>query len=189
MGFNIGISAKGYENDPDCFFFIDPTYYTFVASYHRFGIDSVIIQTGRYFQLDLTPLTRLVYTWEEVTDDYIEENLQDLETIRDLVQDFHTGVTRDLSVVDKVAYKAYDDVSFPDEALEDTSINPYDDVHGIIEQLVQERYLAREREKNNPNPWKEYFETGQILEDLQQILRSLEAFQERGVKEIYFDAG
>lgn len=189
MAFNIGISASGYENDQDCYIFIDPEYYTFVASYHRFGNDSALIQVGRFFGLDVMPLTQLVYTWDEVTEDVIEENLQDLSTLYTLVQNLHDHIVRDADVINKIHYRAYDDLSFPDEALADSNINPYDDVRGIIEKLVQDRYLAREREQNDPNPWKEYFDTKKVLTDLQSVLKGLAVFRDKGVDRVYFDVG
>jgi hypothetical protein len=70
-----------------------------------------------------------------------------------------------------------------------------------VEQLITEmgEEMARplldtmERQKkeinDNPNPWKWYFEQRQIIEDLNNLIKSIQCYKDKGVTEIYLTAG
>jgi hypothetical protein len=45
-----------------CDNFIDREFYNFVASKEAYGLQSILIKTGEYYELDLIPLTKIVYT-------------------------------------------------------------------------------------------------------------------------------
>ena len=76
MGFNIGVYPAQANNYPDCRYFIDRAFYDFVNNGESYGDQSILLQSGKYYGLDLSSLLKLVYTWDEVPADYIKENTQ-----------------------------------------------------------------------------------------------------------------
>jgi hypothetical protein len=105
MGFNVGVCAKGVSYQENLFVFINRSYYHFVASYETFGEESVLAQTGEYLGLDLEPLARLVYTLEDVPEEYIEESLQNTEDMLALAQSFYQKVKEHPEVFQQISYR------------------------------------------------------------------------------------
>jgi hypothetical protein len=146
-----------------------------------------LIKAGQYYGLDLSPLLKLVYTWDEVTADYIMEHIQPIDFLLDLTITFRDKIQNDNSVCDKIKYVWYDQPINLSQA----------DVEQLITEMGEE--MARplldtmERQKkeinDNPNPWKWYFEQRQIIEDLNNLIKSIQCYKDKGVTEIYLTAG
>jgi hypothetical protein len=92
MGFNIGVYSEQMTNNSDCRHFIDRMFYNFVNSGEQYGDESILIQSGRYYGMDLSALLKLVYTWDEVTKDYIKANIQNTGYLLNLVVDFRNSI-------------------------------------------------------------------------------------------------
>jgi hypothetical protein len=73
MGYNIDLINANNPSESNCSRFINRSFYSFITSYEVYGEDSVIIQTGRYFNLDLHLLTNVVYTWDDISKEEIEQ--------------------------------------------------------------------------------------------------------------------
>jgi predicted DsbA family dithiol-disulfide isomerase len=185
MGFNIDVWSDQTDDNHECNHFINRTFYNFVNSGDRVGDQSILIQSGRYYGLDLSPLQNLVYTWDEVTDEYIQENIQNLDTLLELVTRFRNGIAQDRTVCDKISYAWHEDMGI----LENNE-NLIQDVSTVTTKQLLD-WLQQEPKKagENSNPWKPYFDEGQILEDLDNLLASLHCYKSRGVTEVYLTAG
>jgi|688.fasta_scaffold258865_1 hypothetical protein len=187
MGFNIGVFSEQTPNNFDCHNFVDRAFYNFVNDGEQYGDESILIKAGQYYGLDLSPLLKLVYTWDEVTADYIMEHIQPIDFLLDLTITFRDKIQNDNSVCDKIKYVWYDQPINLSQA----------DVEQLITEMGEE--MARplldtmERQKkeinDNPNPWKWYFEQRQIIEDLNNLIKSIQCYKDKGVTEIYLTAG
>lgn len=105
MGFNVGVCAKSASYQENLFVFINRSYYNFVASYETFEEESVLAQTGKYLGLNLEPLARLVYTIDDVPEEYIEENLQKTEDMLTLAQSFYQKLKEHPEVFQQITYQ------------------------------------------------------------------------------------
>lgn len=187
MGYNIGVSSEQTPNNLDCHHFIDRAFYNFVASGEAYGDNSILIRSGQYYNLDLSPLLKIVYTWDEVTKEYISENIQSVDTLIELTVAFRDSIQNDNTVCNKIEYTWNNSpLNFSEE-----------DINSMIEKMGKQ--MAKpfldtiERQKKeieeNPNPWKSYFEQGQILEDLKTLIKSIQCYKDKGVTEVYLTAG
>lgn len=43
--------------------------------------------------------------------------------------------------------------------------------------------------EENTDPWKGYFEQGQIVEDLNNLVKNIQCYKDKGIDEIYLTAG
>jgi hypothetical protein len=187
MGFNIGVFSEQTPNNFDCQHFVDRAFYNFVNDGEQYGNESILIKAGQYYGLDLSPLLKLVYTLDEVSADYIKENIQTVDFLLSLTKSFRDKIQNDNTVCDKIEYVWYDQ----------SIIFSQDDIDKMITEIGEE--MARpfldtlERQKKeideNPNPWKWYFEQGQIIEDLNNLIKSIHCYKEKGAVEIYLTAG
>jgi len=48
---------------------------------------------------------------------------------------------------------------------------------------------GRQDPEEYTNPWKEYFEQGKIIEDLNNLIKSIQYYKNKGIDEIYLTAG
>jgi hypothetical protein len=187
MGFNIGVFSEQTPNNFECQHFVNRAFYNFVNNGEQYGNESILIKAGQYYGLDLSPLLKLVYTWDEVSADYIKENIQTVDFLLSLTITFRDKIQNDNTVCDKIEYIWYDQpINFSQ-----------DDIDKMITEIGEE--MARpfldtlERQKKeideNPNPWKWYFEQGQIIEDLNNLIKSIQCYKEKGPVEIYLTAG
>ena len=187
MGFNIGVFSEQTPNNFDCRHFIDRAFYNFVNSGEQYGDQSILIQSGQYYGLDLSPLLKLVYTWDEVTQDYIKENVQNTDNLLKLVTSFRNGVEQDRSVCDKVNYVWYEQSTLMSEQDKEAFIKEVGEAKArpFLDMIGQQQKEI----EDNPNPWKWYFEDGQIIDDLNNLVKSLECYKNKGATEVYLTAG
>jgi hypothetical protein len=187
MGFNIRVFSEQTPNNFDCHHFVDRAFYNFVNEGEQYGNESILIKSGQYYGLDLSPLLKLVYTWDEVTKEYINENIQPVDTLLNLTTSFRDSIQKDNNVCDKIKYIWYDQ-----------PINlSQDDIDRMIKEMgdqIAEPFLdtikrQKEEIEQNPNPWKWYFEQGQIIEDLNNLIKSIQCYKDKGATEIYLIAG
>lgn len=187
MGFNIGVFSEQTPNNFDCHQFIDRAFYNFVNSGEQYGDQSILIQSGLYYGINLSPLLKLVYTWDEVTQDYIKANVQSTDALLKLVTDFRNGVEQDRSVCDKITYVWYEQSTLMTEQDKETLIKEVGEAMAkpFLDMIDQQRKEV----EDSPNPWKWYFEDGQIVRDLNNLIKSIECYKDKGVTEIYLTAG
>lgn len=187
MGFNIGVRSEQTTKNSDCYHFIDRVFYNFINDGEQYGDESILIRSGQYYGLDLSSLLKLVYTWDEVTQDYIKENIQKTNDLLDLATTFRDSIERDNSVCDKISYVWYEQ-----------SVNMSEqDKENLIREVGEEMAksfldMIEQQQKNieeNPNPWKWYFEERQIIGDLSNLIKILQCYQKKGVTEVYLTAG
>jgi hypothetical protein len=109
MGFSVSIYSHPYigtyTDNMECHNH-NPGYdfYTFVSSFEKFGGQSILIQSGQLFGIDLSPFAKLVYTWYEVDEKYIESNLQEAAFLLALASLFLSKITEDTDLCDKITY-------------------------------------------------------------------------------------
>jgi len=153
MGFNVGVWSDQTDKNNDCEEFIDRVFYYFVDSVEMWGDKSVLVHAGKHYNLDLSPLTKLVYTNGDLPKEYIESNYQDINTLYELVISFRDKVKEDR--------KACDYMEFDPEESDDSGVHPY----------------------------KHYFESGDLIYDLDSLIKYLEFYKKLGVTEVYLTAG
>ena len=177
MGFNIGVKSKQIKNDYDCRHFIDRRFFNFVQSYEIYHDESIIIQCGIYYELDLLPLTKLVYTWDELTEQYINEHIQKIDFLLELIEKFKNKILDDNTVCDKITYAKL--------------VNPFDlfQVEQETTEILQLNELFQKEINDNPNPWEWYFKEGNILTDLDNLRSYIQCYKDKGASEIYLTAG
>lgn len=130
MGFNVGISAKKHDYDEDLYVFINRSYYNFVASFEALENNSVLVKLGEYLKLDLTPLIKLVYTWDVVSEEYIDENLQTTDDVITLVELLYSKLKEDPDVFSTIDYlDGFENDSWNDYA---TSGQAFKDLENVI---------------------------------------------------------
>lgn len=186
MGFNIGVLSAQLPNEFDCHHFVNRTFYNFVNDGEQYGDESILIQSGQYYGLDLSPLLKLVYTWDEVTDEYINENIQDVDALLTLTESFRNGIQKDNSVCDKITYIWYDRSFNLSEEQIDNMKKEMGDAAGLFLEIM----AGKKKEiADNPNPWKWYFEEGQVIEDLNNLIKSIQCYKSKGATEVYLTAG
>ena len=187
MGFNIGVWSDQTHNNADCYQFVDRMFYNLVNSGEQYGEQSILVQCGKYYGLDLSPFLKLVYTCDEVTHDYVQANIQNVDELLQLVTTFRDRVEQDSSVCDKISYVWYEEPLSMSEHEKECLIKevgeemakPFFD---IIEQRLKEG-------EENPNPWKWYFDEGQIISDLNDLLKRLQCYKDKGITDVYLTAG
>ncbi|MBI3218787.1 MAG: hypothetical protein HYZ44_04690 [Bacteroidetes bacterium] len=187
MGFNIGVLSEQASKSFDCHHFIDRAFYNFVNDGERYGNESILIKAGHYYGLDLSPLLKLVYTSGEVPADVIKESIQGVDFLLTLIKTFRDKILIDNSVCDKIKYVWNEQpISFSQT-----------DIDKLIAEMGEEiakHFLAtfekhKKEVENNPNPWKWYFEHKQIIEDLNNLIKSLQCYKDKGATEVYLTAG
>lgn len=186
MGFNIGVFPAQGNKPLDCYYFIDRAFYVFVNSGEVYGDQSILLQSGKYYGLDLSPLLKLVYTWEEVPADYIKENTQRTDFLLHLTQSFRDKIQQDPLVCNHITY------SWRDESIDLSS----PEMQEILKSMKEEQAADFIRlmggyphPEENTDPWKEYFEQGQIVEDLNSLIKSIQCLKDKGNDEIFLTAG
>ena len=187
MGFNIGVSSEQIANNYECYQFIERAFYNFVNSGEQFGEESIIIQSGRYYGLDLSPLLKLVYTWDEVSQDYIQENIQNTDDLLNLVVNFRDRINDDRFVCDKIEYTAYQLYPAMSDEEKDDLIKEIGEE--VVLGLIKSNEDIKKEIAENPNPWKWYFEGGRIVDDLTDLIKSIQCYKDKGATEIYLTAG
>jgi hypothetical protein len=187
MGFTIGVSSAQVLNNFDCNFFIDRAFYNFVTQGKQYGDESILVKVGQYYRLDLSPLLKLVYTWDEVTTDYIKNNIQDVGILLNLITDLRDRIQKDNSVCNKIEYIWHDrPINFSQADIKRLITDMGEDIaKSFLDSIEQQK---KEIDKN-PNPWKWYFEQGQIIEDLNNLIKSLQCYKDKGVTEVFLTAG
>lgn len=107
MGFNIGVLSN--TGDFECDKFIDRRFYNWVVEFNSLGEKSCIIQIGKYFNLDLKPLTDLVYIGYDDDDIEYVYGLQNTDFLIQLVSDLIDNIKSNKSFIDnfKGAWKSY----------------------------------------------------------------------------------
>ena len=153
MGFNIGVWSDQTDKNNDCDEFIDRVFYYFVDSVEMWGDKSILIQAGKYYKIDLSPLQKIVYTNGDLPKEYIESQYQDVNMLLSLVKEFRIKVKEDPNGCDKMEYD------------------------------------PAESDNSEEHPYKHYFESGDIIEDLDSLIRYLQFYKNLGVKEVYLTAG
>jgi hypothetical protein len=187
MGFNIGVYSEQTANNSDCYQFIDRAFYDFVNSGEMYGDQSILIQSGQYYGLDLSPLLKLVYTWDEVTPDYIKENIQSTDALLSLVITFREKVRNDPSVCDKIKYVWHEQsINMTQQDIEELIKEVGKEAAKPFFQMIEEQ---KKEIEENPNPWKWYFEQGQIIYDLNNLIKRIQCYKDKGTTEIYLTAG
>lgn len=187
MGFNIGVWSDQTQNNADCHQFIDQMFYNFVNSGEQYGDQSILIQSGKYYGLDLSPFLKLVYTWDEVTPDYIQANIQNVDDLLQLVTSFRDSVEQDHSVCDKVNYGWYEEpLNMAEHEKESLIKEVGEEMAKPFFDMVEQR---RKEVEENQNPWRWYFDEGQIIGDLNNLLKRLQCYKDKGVTEVYLTAG
>ena len=187
MGFNIGVFSEQTPNNFDRHHIVDRAFYNFVNDGEQYGDESILIKAGQYYGLDLSPLLKLVYTWDEVTADYFKGNIQTVDFLLSLTIAFRDKIQNDTSVCDKIKYVWYDQpINFSQEDIDKLTTE-------MGEEMARPFLDTIERQKKeineNPNPWKWYFEQGQIIEDLNNLIKSIQCYKDKGAAEIYLTAG
>lgn len=187
MGFNIFLYSDDSDANNLCRHFIDRLFYNFVNSGEMYGDESILIQSGKYYEVDLLPLLKLVYTNDEVTEDYIKANTQQTDFLLVLVETFYDKIILDKSVCDKIKYKAYETrLEFSEEQKQQL-------IKSLGNEVANSMFESFEVQNNemqqNPNPWKSYFESGKILVDLKNLIEALKCFKNNGVSQLYLAAG
>lgn len=186
MGFNIGVSSEQITNNFDCHVFIDRAFYNFINDGEQYGDESILIKAGQYYGLDLTPLLKLVYTWDEVMKEYISENIQPVDTLLNLATSFRDRIQNDNTVCDKIKYIWYDQPILSKEDIDKMILEMGEQrVRPFIDTIEMQKKEIEE----NPNPWKWYFEQGQIIDDLNNLIKSLQCYKDKGAIQVYLTAG
>ena len=174
MGYNIDLIDASNPSEGDCSKFINRSFYNFLASYEVYGETSVLIRSGQYFGLDLLPLTKLAYTWEDLPKEEIEEKKQPVEDLLKLVAEFKEMINLDMGFIQQVDF-AWEDYYARYSAIELKS--------------MKESGLQIDPSWNEKVEMQEYFIKGQLNEDLDTFLAILSCFQVNKVKEVVITAG
>ena len=186
MGFNIGVYPAQGNSYPDCRYFIDRAFYDFVNSGESYGDQSILLQSGKYYGLDLSPLLKLVYTWDEVPADYIKENTQNTDFLLHLTQSFRDKIQQDPLVCDHITYDWREEsINLSSPEMQELLKNMEAEQAAAFTQMLG----GHQDPEENTNPWKEYFEQGQIVEDLNNLVKGIQCYKDKGIDEIYLTAG
>lgn len=186
MGFNIGVSSEQIPNNFDCHVFIDRAFYNFINDGEQYGDESILIRAGQYYGLDLTPLLKIVYTWDEVTKEYISENIQPIDTLLNLATSFRDRIQNDNTVCDKIKYIWYDQPILSKEDIDKMILEMGEQ---MVRPFIDTLEMQKKEIEENPNPWKWYFEQGQIIDDLNNLIKSLQCYKDKGAIQVYLTAG
>lgn len=143
---------------------MDKIFYYFISSYEVNNNDSILIQSGKYYGLDLMPLSKIIYTDGNTKTEWIDEVSQPVDELLALVSRFYEHIKADNTVCEKIHYSDLDH-----------SITPNQVGHISIKQEI--------------NPWNNYFKSGEILDDLGALIKSLKCYKENGADTIYLDVG
>lgn len=187
MGFNIGVYSEQASCNRDCNRFIDRAFYNFVNEGEQYGDESILIRSGQYYGLDLSPLLKLVYMWDEVTPAYISENIQDTDFLLNLITTFRDKIQEDNTVCDKITYVWYEKTVNIEQAEIDKWIREMgeENVRPFLDMID----MQKKQIEADPNPWKSYFEERQIVRDLNNLADSIQCYRDNGVSQIYLTAG
>lgn len=176
MGFNIGVSANmdDFEAEMECDKFLERTFYNWVVEFDNYGDQSCIIQTGKYFGIDLKPLTNLIYTNDELDDEYIQSGLQKTDFLIGLVKGLIKKIKAEPTFIEKIKYEI--------------NTGPSDEERKMMIQALGHDPFPK-YENPDPNPWKKYVLEGDFLEHLNTLKDSLECFKSKGQDEVFLTAG
>lgn len=176
MGFNIGVSAMTNINEEIhyCDKFLERKFYTWVAEFQNYGDQACIIQTGKYFNLDLKPLTKMVYANSEVDDDFIQRMLQPTEFLIDLVNKLIEKVINNINFIDSIEYQI--------------DKGPSEELRKLMVKNFKKNLFPRDKNPNL-NPWRKYIKEGEFIEHLITLKESLTCFQSKGYSKVYLTAG
>ncbi|MBK9453011.1 MAG: hypothetical protein IPN95_27050 [Bacteroidetes bacterium] len=176
MGFNIGVSANmdDFEAEMECDKFLERTFYNWVVEFDNYGDQSCIIQTGKYFGMDLKPLTILIYTNGELDADYIQSGLQNTDFLIDLVSELIKNVSAERNFIEKIQYEI--------------KSGPTDEERQMLIKAIGHDPFPK-YENPDPNPWKKYVMEGDFLGHLNILKESLECFKSKGQKKVFLTAG
>jgi hypothetical protein len=104
MGFNIMVCGDTDDTYQEQDFFINRSYYTFVANYEMFGDEALIIKAGEYYGLDLHPLTIVAYL-DNLEPEEQEEATQNAGELLALIKAFAEHLQREPEMIDKVQFE------------------------------------------------------------------------------------
>jgi hypothetical protein len=128
MGFNIYVSTIQNEDElEENDFFIDRLFYFFICSFEVYGDESILIKIGKYYDVDLIPLTKLVY-FDEDNIDVIRKYSQKTELLLDVVMKLYEAIKKDSSVCEKLNYQKTDNYFY-------NSVGNYIQHGGILKDL------------------------------------------------------
>lgn len=187
MGFGLGVHSEQVANNYDCYRFIERDLFEFVDQGTLYGEKSILIRSGKYYGLDLSPLLKVVYTTDEVSADYIKENIQEVDFLLNLITAFRDRIQQDRTVCDKIEYVWYEDLPRSDQDVIDQLIREKGEEH--VKPLLDIFDMERNEIEANPNPWKWYFEQGRILQDLDTLLSVVQCYKDKGASTIFLTAG
>lgn len=176
MGYNINLIDAENPRNSDCRIFINRSFYSFLVSYESYGDSSVVIQSGKYFNLDLYPLTKIAYledlTIEELKE--IDEKKISLESLKTLVEKFKDKINQDLKFIQNVEFQ-------------------YEDYYARYSEIELKRMKADglqiDPDWNEKVEMHKYFIDGQINKDLDVFCEILYCLQSKNVKEVVITAG
>ena len=176
MGFNIGVSADtdDFEANSECDKFIERTFYDWVVEYDDFGEQSCIIQTGKHFGLDLTPLTKLIYTNDEVDDKYIQAGLQKTLFLIELTTELIDNIKNEQLFIDNINYKV--------------NTGPSDEERELMIKMTGHDPFPKS-ESTDRNPWRKYIVDAELLRHLEVLKENLECFRSKGQEDVFLTAG
>lgn len=176
MGFNIGVSAntKDFKIEMECDKFLERTFYNWVVEFDLYGEYSCIIQTGKYFGLDLKPLTNLIYTNGEMDFEYIQSGMQNTDFLINLVDNLIKNVISDRNFIDKIENEPNKGAS--NEEMETKGITPGYDEFSKANNNIGKR-------------WREYIIEGEFIEHLNILKESLVCFKSNGQDQVFLTAG
>lgn len=103
MGFNITVCGDADDTYHEQNFFINRSYYTFVANYAMFEEEALIIKAGEHCGLDLHPLVNVVYL-DSLEPDEQEEATQDAGELLTLIEAFAERLRQEPDMLDKVDF-------------------------------------------------------------------------------------
>lgn len=188
MGFNIGVSSL---QKVDCDDFVDREFYNFVASREAYGDKSILSKVAEYYNIDLTPLSKIVYTWDNVKQSKIIKNLQETKYLIQWTEDFRDKIIDDNLVcrnIEYVWYSIYREIT-KDEYNIIVEKRGEDYAKELRYRLKKDSIEQKKFIKENPNPWQSYFEDKRILNDLECLLKILKCFENKQIEKVFLIVG
>ncbi len=176
MGFNIGVSAIdcNFITTTTCRQFLDRRFYNWVAEFEYLGEKSSIIQTGKYFELDLTPLTKLIYTNGDIDEKYMLSGLQNTDFLIQLIEELLQKIDADRNFYDNLDFEAANK-------------------HGndVLKSLLNKFEQATSLEENfsTEKLWKNYLSQNEFQAHLKALKSSLECYKTNGHSNVFLTAG
>lgn len=109
-GFNVMVGSDiGYHDK--CDVFIPRGYYVYVVSYELFGNESVLIKSGQYFNLDLTPLGMLE-PWESTDKlaDIESQYFQEIDPLIETISLFLCQIQEQRSFIREIEFSSKENI-------------------------------------------------------------------------------